>query len=116
LGLIPSNWSEYSVEQLIELGCIFKPLDGNHGSIHPKGKDFIESGIPFVMASDINNGKVNIKDCSFISEEQANSLQKGFSIEGDVLLTHKATLGKTAIVPKINTDYIMLTPQVRWFL
>ncbi|QBK78186.1 restriction endonuclease subunit S (plasmid) [Myroides odoratimimus] len=115
LGLIPFNWNEYSVEKLIELEYIHKPLDGNHGSIHPKGKDFIDCGIPFIMASDINNGKVNLKHCSFISEEQANSLQKGFSIEGDVLLTHKATLGRTAIVPKISTDFIMLTPQVTYY-
>jgi len=92
-----------------------KPLDGNHGGKHPKGADFITSGIPFIMASDINNGKIDTIGCSFITKEQADSLDKGFSITGDVLLTHKATLGRTAIVGSLQTPYIMLTPQVTYY-
>jgi type I restriction enzyme S subunit len=67
------------------------------------------------MASDIENGVVNLTRCKFIRESQAESLRKGFAIEGDVLLTHKATIGRTAVVPKINTPYIMLTPQVTYY-
>ncbi len=42
-------------------------------------------------------------------------LQKGFSITGDALLTHKGSIGNTAIAGKISTDYIMLTPQVTYY-
>jgi type I restriction enzyme, S subunit len=114
-GLIPSDWDEVSVNDLVESEIIEKPMDGNHGNIHPKGKDFISSGIPFIMASDIKNGKVDTKNCSFISQEQADTLQKGFSYTDDVLLTHKASLGRTAIVGQLTTPYIMLTPQVTYY-
>lgn len=40
---------------------------------------------------------------------------KGFAKRGDVLLTHKATMGNTAIVGDIPWDYIMLTPQVTYY-
>ncbi len=90
-------------------------MDGNHGETHPKGKDFVKSGIPFVMASDIENGIIDLKDCKFISEVQASKLRKGFSVQKDVLLTHKASIGRTAIVPKLETSYIMLTPQVTYY-
>lgn len=43
------------------------------------------------------------------------NLRKGFAQEGDVLLTHKATIGETAIVPKIEYPYLMLTPQVTFY-
>ena len=56
------------------------------------------------------NGKINYNDCKKISEEQYNSLRKGFSYQNDILLTHKATIGLTSIVKGI--DKIMLTPQV----
>ncbi len=56
-----SEWQELQVKDLIQQGIIEKPLDGNHGEIHPKGEDFVASGIPFVMASDINEGKVDLE-------------------------------------------------------
>lgn len=114
-GLIPADWSEMSVNDLVEHNIIEKPMDGNHGNIHPKGKDFKTSGIPFIMASDIKNGKVDLVNCAFITKEQAHCLQKGFSYTNDVLLTHKASLGRTAIVGPLSTPYIMLTPQVTYY-
>ncbi len=115
LGMLPLSWSVVSVGHLVEQKILEKPLDGNHGEIHPKGTDFVSLGIPFVMATDINNGKVDLVNCKFIAEEQAESLSKGFAVTDDVLLTHKASLGRTAIVGKIKTPYIMLTPQVTYY-
>ena len=105
----------YTVQELINGGMLEKPLDGNHGGIHPKGSDFTDSGIPFIMASDLVNGEVDTKGCKFISSEQAQKLRKGFSKTGDVLLSHKATIGRTALVEKLDTDFIMLTPQVTYY-
>lgn len=115
IGPLPTSWSLTTVGRLIESGVIDKPLDGNHGEIHPKGSDFVAEGIPFVMATDINGGKIDLVNCKFITKEQADSLSKGFAIQEDVLLTHKATLGRTAVVGNIKTPYIMLTPQVTYY-
>ena len=106
-----SNWKEYTVQELIDLGMIEEPLDGNHGSMHPKASDYVDSGVPFIMANNIINGVVDLDGCAFITEEQANTLRKGFAEPGDVLLTHKATIGRTAIVPN-KYETIILTPQV----
>lgn len=110
-----SEWKEYKVHELINLGYIYKPLDGNHGNIHPKHSDFVNDGIPFITAADVNNGNIDLINCKFISYAQAKSLKKGFAREGDVLLTHKASLGRTAIVPKLNNQFIVLTPQVTYY-
>lgn len=107
--------TRYKIQDLVNLGIIEKPSDGNHGEIHPKGDDFVSAGIPFIMSSDINNGLIDFENCKFISEVQAKTLRKGFSVTGDVLLTHKASIGRTAIVPQIDTDYILLTPQVTYY-
>ncbi len=114
-GIIPNEWNFVTVEELIKKGLIEKPLDGNHGNIHPKSDDFVNDGIPFIMANDVWNGSVNLDRCHFIRKEQADCLQKGFSFSGDVLLTHKGTVGNVAIVGEIATDYIMLTPQVTYY-
>jgi type I restriction enzyme, S subunit len=115
VGVIPEEWRVASVGDLVQDGIIEKPFDGNHGAIHPKGTDFVETGIPFVMANDVSGGNVDLVNCHFITRAHADSLRKGFSVTGDVLLTHKATIGNTAIVGPLSTDYIMLTPQVTYY-
>ena len=115
VGIIPAEWSVESVQSLVEKNILGKPLDGNHGNIHPKSSDYVDHGIPFVMANNFLNGRVDLLGCKFITKERADKLQKGFSIAGDVLLTHKGTVGNTAIVPVLSTDYIMLTPQVTYY-
>lgn len=109
-----SDWKEYTVQELINLGMIEEPLDGNHGSRHPKTSDYVDSGVPFIMANNIVNGDVDFVNCVFITEAQAKSLRKGFAKSGDVLLTHKATIGRTAIVSD-KYDMIILTPQVTYY-
>lgn len=115
VGKIPEDWIFCSVGEAIEYGFIEKPIDGNHGNIHPKKSDFVESGIPFIMANNVFGNKVHINDCSYITKKQADNLQKGFSYTGDVLLTHKGTVGNVAIVGELPCEYIMLTPQVTYY-
>lgn len=115
MAVIPEEWAVVSVKKLVEEQILEKPLDGNHGNIHPKSSDYVDYGIPFVMANNFVNGQVDLWNCKFISKERADKLQKGFSISGDVLLTHKGTVGNTAIVGDLSTDYIMLTPQVTYY-
>lgn len=109
-----SEWKEYTVQELIDLDMLDEPLDGNHGSIHPKASDYVDEGVPFIMANNLINGVVDLDGCVFISEEQAKTLRKGFAKPGDVLLTHKATIGRTAIVPD-RYETIILTPQVTYY-
>ncbi|SFQ23560.1 type I restriction enzyme, S subunit [Butyrivibrio proteoclasticus] len=109
-----SNWKEYTVQELINLDMLEEPLDGNHGNIHPKASDYVSEGVPFIMANNLIGGHVDFDNCAFITEEQAKTLRKGFAKPGDVLLTHKATIGRTAIVSD-QYDTIILTPQVTYY-
>ena len=111
---IPEGWFNVQIQDLIDDEIIFKNQDGNHGEIHPKSSDYVLSGIPFIMAKDIKNGTIDIENCSFISRTQADKLRIDPAISGDVLITHKATMGRVAIVPEIK-DYIVLTPQVTYY-
>ncbi|MHA6613878.1 restriction endonuclease subunit S [Photobacterium damselae] len=114
-GEYVGDWHSATVGQLVKDGVLVKPLDGNHGNIHPKASDYVESGIPFLMASDIRHGQADLQGCKFIDKDLADSLQKGFACEGDVLLTHKGTVGETTILEGIKTPYVMLTPQVTYY-
>lgn len=109
-----SKWNEYTVQDLIDMEMLEEPLDGNHGSVHPKTSDYVDCGIPFIMANNFVNGEIDFENCVYISEKQGKTLRKGFAKPGDVLLTHKATIGRTAIVPD-TYETIILTPQVTYY-
>jgi type I restriction enzyme S subunit len=106
--------TKLTIGELLDTGAILDIKDGNHGEKHPKGADFISEGVPFIVAQDIKNNFVDLSGCSFISYEQAQGLKKGRAITGDVLLTHKGTVGNSAIVPDFD-GFIMLSPQVTYY-
>ena len=108
------EWRTLTIQDLINEGMLEIPQDGNHGELHPKVDDYVDSGVPFIMATDIVNGRIDYSKCKYISEDTASNLRKGFAKSGDVLLTHKATLGKTAIVDG-RFPFIVLTPQVTYY-
>lgn len=107
---------EMTVQQLVDAGILERPVDGNHGEIHPKSSDFVPAGVPFIMASDLVDGRVDTTNCKFISKETASGLRKGFARANDVLLSHKATIGRTAIVENDSRHpFLVLTPQVTYY-
>ena len=110
-GFAFKDWKYCRINDLLKEGYITKVQDGNHGESHPVSAEFVDEGIPFVMASDISKGFVDTKNCKKISRQRADKLRIGFSYKGDVLLSHKASVGYACIVEEA-TPYIMLTPQV----
>lgn len=110
-----NGWKKVSIQELIDSEVLYPNQDGNHGEIHPKSSDYKPSGIPFIMANDVTNGVVDLLGCKFIDKSQADNLRIGFAKENDVLITHKATMGRVAIVPYLESEYIMLTPQVTYY-
>ncbi|OUB69892.1 restriction endonuclease subunit S [Bacillus thuringiensis] len=113
-GNVPEHWKVKTFNDLLDENIIEGIQDGNHGGMHPKAADYVSTGIPFVMANNLKKGTVDLGSCNFIRKQQGDSLRIGFSYEGDVLLSHKGTVGRVAIVPEVE-EYIMLTPQVTYY-
>ena len=114
LGRIPVEWEVNTIEKLVEGKIISDVQDGNHGEMHPKSRDFVDEGIPFIMASDIADDFINVERAKKITPEQYRRLRIGFSKPGDVLLSHKASIGFVALVSSTLPE-IMLTPQVTYY-
>jgi len=117
-SLLDSMWHEcpkHKIGSLVSEGVLEPPQDGNHGEKHPKASDYVTSGIPFVMASDLHHGAVDFIGCKKIPEEIALNLRIGFAKRGDVLLSHKGTVGCVALLDDMQADFAMLTPQVTYY-
>ena len=113
-GTAHKDWKYCKINDLIREKYITKVQDGNHGEIHPVSAEFVDDGISFVMASDISKGFINHKKCKKITFERAEKLRIGFAKKGDVLISHKASIGYTCIVDDVE-PYVMLTPQVTYY-
>jgi type I restriction enzyme S subunit len=111
-GRVPSDWSRMTIQELLEHGSLELVQDGNHGGNYPKQDDFSDSGIPLITGADIENRTINFRSCKFLKPARAAKLLIGFAKSGDILLSHKGTMGKTAIVPAISAPYIILNPQL----
>lgn len=110
-----SHLVKMTVHEAVKRGYIERPLDGNHGEKHPKGSDYVPDGVPFIMAKDLIDKHVDFEGCNHIAEEQAKTLTKGWAKTGDVLLTHKGTIGRVAVVQPSKYEHILLTPQVTYY-
>ncbi len=110
---VANGWKLTTIGELLSEKYITKIQDGNHGEIHPKSSDYVPTGVPFIMANTLIDGVVDLEKAMKLPLEVTNKLRIGFSYSGDVLLSHKGTVGQVAIVPdKIDYPYLMLTPQV----
>lgn len=101
-----------SVEILLKNGDLELVQDGNHGGSYPKIEEFVSDGVPLITGACLADGCVDYTKAGFISPSRASQLRVGFAQPGDVLLTHKGTMGKTAIVPESRYPTTILNPQI----
>lgn len=110
----PKGWEVKSVADLIRAGVILQVQDGNHGNDHPKVSDFTESGIPFVTANVVRRGKILFDQCYYLDHSWLDKLRIGFAKPRDVLISHKGSLGFTAVLDDTYEDYIF-SPQTTYY-
>jgi type I restriction enzyme, S subunit len=106
---LPPSWAYASVQELYELNIIVDYADGNHGSLYPRAAEFGDTGVNFISAKDLDDGRVDWSACSKLNQERASQLSKGWSKTGDVLLTHNATVGRVARVTEQVEPFLLGT-------
>lgn len=113
---IPASWTYRSVDDLYKSGHISDYADGNHGSFYPRKEEFSDEGVIFLTAAQISeNGTIQWSDCPRLTAAKANQLTKGWSQLGDVLYTHNATVGRTAIAKDGPENLFLLGTSVTFY-
>ena len=60
---------------------------------------FVDSGIPVLNGSNLIGFALNDGSFRYVTEEKANSLGKANAYRGDVVITHRGTLGQIVFIP-----------------
>ncbi len=88
----PIENGKWKVEKLEDVCDLI--TDGTH-----KTPNYQQKGIRFISAKNIINGKIDLTDTKFITEEEYKQIQKRCRVEkNDVLLTKSGSLGSSAII------------------
>jgi len=101
------GWVEKTIEEVCIIG------DGNHSSNYPRKDELIEVGVPFIRSTNLVDGRVDGTDMRFLSPEKHAQLKKGHLKSGDILITNRGEIGKTAIVDA-TYDNANLNSQIAW--
>jgi len=103
-----------TIGDLIDNGTIRDRQDGNHGEIHPKATEYTSQGVPFIFANHISKNNLDLSSCPYLTTERTQKLRVGFAEPNDVLLSHKGSIGFTAVVPP-DVKASVLSPQVTYY-
>jgi type I restriction enzyme S subunit len=113
LGAGMSDWRTEKVIDLQRAGILLVE-DGNHGEYRPRPDEFVDQGVAFIRAANINDGQVLFNSASKISKIARERITKGIGSPGDVLLSHKGTVGKLALVPEDAPPFVCSPQTTFW--
>ena len=91
VGIIPEEW------KVTALGDICEFENGDRSSNYPSGNDFTTSGIPFVNAGHVADGKISFSAMDYITPESFARLTRGKIKSGDILYCLRGSLGKYGV-------------------
>ena len=61
---------------------------------------FVDSGVPVLNGSNLEGFSLSEKTFRFVTKEKADSLNKANAHRGDIVITHRGTLGQIAFIPQ----------------
>ncbi|WP_288454153.1 restriction endonuclease subunit S [uncultured Enterobacter sp.] len=93
---LPVGWEWSSIQNL----CLLE--NGDRSKNYPNKSTLTETGVPFVNAGHLLNGKIDEKEMNFIKESHFETLRSGKFLPGDILFCLRGSLGKSALVENIS--------------
>ena len=80
-----------------------------------KVDNFINSGVPVLNGSNLQGFKLNEDSFNYVSQEKADSLGRANAHRGDIVITHRGTLGQIVYIPEDSKfeQYVISQSQFR---
>ncbi len=93
-GRLDMSYETYRVTDLIDEIAM-----GPFGS-NIKVSCFVDSGVPVLNGSNLEGFSLSEKAFRFVTKEKADSLNKANAHRGDIVITHRGTLGQIVFIPQ----------------
>lgn len=110
MGLLPVGWSIQTIEDLAaRVGM------GPFGS-NIKVSTFVDSGVPVLSGASLAETLLEDVDFKFITKHHAERLAGSVVQAGDIVITHRGTLGQVSLVPSCSAHPAYVLSQSQFFL
>ena len=76
---------------------------------------FVDSGIPVLNGANLQGFKLREDSFNYVTTEKADSLNKANAYRGDIVITHRGTLGQIVYIPQdsLYERYVISQSQFR---
>jgi len=110
LGLIPERWAVRKVDEVAERVGM-----GPFGS-NIKVSTFVDSGVPVLTGACLKRTLMEDDEFRFITEEHADRLSGALVGKGDIVITHRGTLGQVSLIPAGTSFETYVLSQSQFFV
>jgi type I restriction enzyme S subunit len=109
VGVIPVEWECRSIDTVLDEISM-----GPFGS-DIKVSNFVSAGVPVLSGANMKGTRVLDAFRNYVSPAKAKSLKKAVASRGDVVVTHRGTLGQIAYIPHDSKyeNYVISQSQFR---
>ena len=87
------EWKDYKVAEVIDEISM-----GPFGS-NIKRDNYVDLGVPYLNGSNLSSYKLNEESFNYVTEEKAKSLGRCVAKRGDIIVTHRGTIGQISYIP-----------------
>lgn len=106
-GRVPAHWELLSMDEL-------KAADKSAVAMGPfgsniKAENFVASGVPVIRGTNFNVDRHVAGEFVFLTERKADELKGSNCKPGDLVFTHRGTLGQVALIPKSPFDRYVIS-------
>lgn len=109
LGMIPDGWTVKRIEDIAT-----KVATGPFGSRITKN-NFVDSGVPVIRGNNLTDG-FNEDRFAYLTEAKADDLKTANVFSGDIVFTHRGTLGQVGFIPEAASHPRYVVSQSQMYL
>ena len=83
-----------------------------------KKENFVSNGVPVIKGGNLTDGYLIEDNFDFLTEEKADELRTSMAFRGDIVITHRGTIGQVGLVPEDSKyeKYIVSQSQLKFSL
>jgi type I restriction enzyme S subunit len=87
------EWKEYKISDIID-DISMGPFGSNI-----KRENYVDFGVPYLNGSNLSSYKLNEDSFYYVTEDKAKSLGRCVAKRGDIIVTHRGTIGQISYIP-----------------
>lgn len=102
-------------KQLTKISAIIEEISMGPFGSDIKVENFVSSGIPVLNGSNLTNFKLVEEKFKYVTPEKAKTFKKAIAKRGDIVITHRGTLGQISYIPENSKfeEYVISQSQFR---